>query len=109
MTDPAHPLFGRRFKVLGVCRDSTAASHVMVHYRDGIVLRIPLKATSLAALSCDGPRCKLSLTSIQEVMSLVKECEPCQPPAPRRLPAARRPTKSGPASTRRCGKPSSRS
>jgi hypothetical protein len=109
VTDPAHPLSGRQFKVLSVSRDSTAASHVLVHYRDGIFLRIPLKATSLAALSCPEPRCKLSPTSIQEVLSLVKECEPCQPSAPRRLPAARRPTKSGPASTRRCEKPSSRS
>ncbi len=48
MTDPAHPLFGRRFTVLLISRPPGRPGHVLVAYRDFMRLRIPVQATSLA-------------------------------------------------------------
>jgi hypothetical protein len=72
VTDPAHPLFGRRFTVLSICKSAHGIGSVLVAYRDSIQLRISLPATSLnfapAAL-----RTKLTKEAIQQIISLVKE------------------------------------
>ena len=48
MTDPTHPLFGRRFPVLSISRQPHSPGYVLVVYRDSMRLRIPVPATSLA-------------------------------------------------------------
>lgn len=67
-------------------------AHVFVSYRDDIVLRIPIAATTLSPLGCRTPRSKLSAPAVEEFLALVKEYELC--PAQRKS----KPTKSGPPS-----------
>src|SRR6478735_4951479 len=47
VTDPAHPLHGRRFRLLSASRTVQTAGHVRVEYRPGILLMLPIPATSL--------------------------------------------------------------
>ena len=100
MTDPAHPLYGRQFEVVSTTHQSDG--HVFVRYRDGIVLRLPRAATSLLSLGRDAPRDKLCRSAVEELLSLVKEYEPC--PKARKSP----PAKSGPRSRPKTGKKSSK-
>jgi len=48
VTDPAHPLFGRRFRVLSISHPPQAPGHVVVAYRDFMRLRLPVRATDLS-------------------------------------------------------------
>ena len=49
MTDPTHPLFGRRFPLVSLGNQLTRpTAHVLVGYRASFVLQIPLAATNLA-------------------------------------------------------------
>jgi hypothetical protein len=100
VTDPAHPLYGRKFEIVSAARSPDG--HVLVRYRDGIVLRVPRAATSLLTLGRDAPDGKLSRSAVEEFLSLVKEYELC--PKVRRFPHA----KSGPRSRPKTGKKSSR-
>jgi len=85
VTDPAHPLCGRRFRVHSAARSPDG--HVFVEYRDGIVLRIPRAATSLSTFGQYPVRGKLSRSAIEELLSLVKEYELC--PTPTKSPRAK--------------------
>ena len=77
VTDPAHPLFGRRFQVVSVTRSPRARGHVYVAYRERMLLRIPIPATSLQPVR-RGAATKLTLEAIQEVVTLAGESEdPC--------------------------------
>jgi hypothetical protein len=49
-----------------------------VCYRDGIVLRLPRRVTSLSLFGQDAPRATLSRTAVKEFLSLVKEYESCR-------------------------------
>ena len=75
MTDPTHPLFGRRFPVLSVTRPPGRPGHVLVAYRHGTRLRIPVPATDLAPRAPALPRTKLTRAALLDLLSLVKECE----------------------------------
>jgi hypothetical protein len=69
VTDPTHPLFGRRFQVLSLSTPSNSQRHAFVVYREKMVLRIPLAATNLApppALL----RTKLTSPAVEEFISL---------------------------------------
>src|SRR5262249_38958592 len=46
VTDPTHPLFGRRFQLISIFAPRQASGHVLVAYRQQMVLSIPLLATS---------------------------------------------------------------
>ena len=98
MTDPAHPLYGRQFEILSQARSPDG--HVLVRYRDGIVLRLPRAATSLLSLGQDAPEDKLSRSAVEEFLALVKEYESC-PQTERPAPA-----KSGTRSRPKTGKKS---
>ena len=76
VTDPTHPLFGRRFPVLSVSRQTRNAAVVFVAYRDMMRLRIPVSSTSLAPCHIDPPRTKWTLEAVQEFLSLLTEGEP---------------------------------
>lgn len=98
MTDPSHPLFGRRFRVHSVTGGDTHSARVYVVYRGDQRLMILREATSLSVLERIAPRAKLCTSAVREFLTLVKEYELCQSA----------PAKSGNASHPRCGKKSSR-
>jgi hypothetical protein len=79
VTDPREPLYGKRFRVESVSRSSEDVAHVFVCREDGIVLRVPLRATSLSTLVNHAPRAKLCRQAAQELLDLVKEYELCPP------------------------------
>jgi hypothetical protein len=84
VTDPSHPLFGRRFPVVSISHPPHRPGHVTVAYRDGMRLRIPVPATSLALGSTAPPGTKLTREALLDLLSLLKECEdscPAQPSA----------------------------
>jgi hypothetical protein len=100
VTDPAHPLHGRQFDIVSAARHPDG--HVLVRYRDGILLRLPRAATSLLTLGRHAPCAKLCCSAVQEFLALVREYELC--PKVNRSQRA----KSGPRSRPKIGKKSSR-
>ena len=73
VTDPTHPLFGRRFPVLSVSRQTRDSAVVFVAYRDTMRLRIPVSSTSLAACQVRPLRTKWTREAVRELLSLVTE------------------------------------
>ena len=63
VTDPAHPLFGHRFKLLSVHDTSGSLGHVLVSYRSHMTLRVELSATKLTSLA------------VTELAQLAEQCE----------------------------------
>jgi hypothetical protein len=59
VTDPAHPLYGRTFAVVTSAGTVGAYGQVTVAYRDDILLKIPVVATSLHPTSERLPSSKL--------------------------------------------------
>ena len=81
MTDPTHPLFGRRFTVLSISRQPRDSAVVFVAYRETMRLRIPVSSTSLATCQVRPPRTKWTRDAAQELLSLVTEGDtPCRSP-----------------------------
>jgi hypothetical protein len=79
ITDPAHPLFGRRFEVLSISAPLNSPGHVFVRYHEKMALRIPIIATNLAATR-GLIRTKLTSQAIEQFISLAHQCEVlCQP------------------------------
>jgi hypothetical protein len=77
VTDPAEPLFGKRLLVERVASTPQDVAHVFLRREDGIVLRVPLRATSLSTLVRHAPRAKLCKQAVREFLDLVKEYEQC--------------------------------
>jgi hypothetical protein len=75
VTDPTHPLFGRRFRVVSISHPPRGPGHVIVAYRDGMRLRIPVLATNLVPGNLSLSRSKLTRAALLDLFSLVKECE----------------------------------
>jgi hypothetical protein len=88
VTDPEHPLYGRRFSLLSAATHSGARGYVHVAHCDGTVLSLAVAATSLHPLPCDATRTKLTLEAIHDLLRLAAEGERACPSAP---------AKSGPA------------
>jgi hypothetical protein len=84
VTDPTHPLFGRRFSVLSISHPPHRPGHVLVAYRDFMRLRIPVQATGLAAGTVPRLRTQFTRAALLDLLALLKECEaPCSAhPAP---------------------------
>ena len=78
MTDPTEPLFGKKLRVERVASTPQYVAHVFLQREDGIVLRVPLRATSLSTLVSLAPRAKLCKQAVQEFLDLVKEHEQCE-------------------------------
>lgn len=93
VTDPAAPLFGKRFRLDSRARSTSETAYVFLRREDGVVLRVPRRSTSLSILVGHAPQAKLSPQSVTEFLSLVKEYELC------RHPEKSRPGKSGRRST----------
>src|SRR6266508_1247725 len=81
VTDPTHPLFGRRFPVRSISAPERGGIYVLVLYRDIFTLRIPLSASNLAP-----PRSasftKLTCDSVAHLTTLAEQCEAVCPPDP---------------------------
>lgn len=109
VTDPTEPLFGKRFEILSISRGASWDANVLVKYDDVVVLRVPLRATSLFALVHHGPQSKLSRAAAEEFLSLVKEYELCHNKRKsRRKRSGNRLTNRGKTKSSTNSKPSSR-
>jgi hypothetical protein len=83
VTDPTHPLFGRRFPIVRLCQMPRGEGFVEVLYRQHLRLRIPLNSTDRATLSVPCSRTKLTPDAIRQLIALVTECPSCRkPPRP---------------------------
>lgn len=71
VTDPTHPLFGRRFPLLCRFCPGRGQSHVLVVYREGVYLRLPLACTDLAGSERPTPS-KLTARAVTELVSLAE-------------------------------------
>jgi hypothetical protein len=71
VTDPTHPLFGRRFPLLSMFAPRHSPGHVLVAYRDQLVLSIPLLATNIAPPRSTHPT-KLTSQAVTELISLAE-------------------------------------
>lgn len=69
VTDPTHPLFRRGF-ILVATTGSAVNGHAHVVYRGDIVLKLPIRATSLSAASPCLPVSKLSAAAIRDLIHL---------------------------------------
>jgi hypothetical protein len=104
--DPTHPLFGRRFPVVSRTSSPPGPGHVLVAYRQYMLLRIPVVATSLSA-SLPVVRTKLTAPAIKDLVTLAAQCEVLCPPSPptsglASLPnSKRKSSKNSPRSSRR--------
>jgi len=77
VTDPAEPLFGKCLRVERVASSPQDVAQVFLRRDDGIVLRVPLRATSLSTLVRHAPSAKLCVQAVQEFLDLVMEYERC--------------------------------
>jgi len=98
VTDPFHPLAGRRFRVASrpLSMPGRLGEFVMVFYRPGVLLRIP--AAALGETNT-GQRTKLTGEAISELMSIAQSSDAWPPSTP---------SSSGKASPKRCGRKSPR-
>lgn len=79
MTDPGHPLFGRRFPVHSVTGGDIQTARVYVVYRGDQRLMILREDTNLSVLERTDVRSKLSARVVRDFLALVKEYELCLP------------------------------
>jgi hypothetical protein len=86
VTDPEHPLYGRRFTLLPAVTHSGSGARGYVHvaHRDGTVLPLAVAATSLHPLPRDMIRTKLTLEAIHDLLRLAAEGEHACPSTPAR-------------------------
>ncbi|MGZ3627271.1 MAG: hypothetical protein ACXVDN_06315 [Ktedonobacteraceae bacterium] len=74
VTDPTHPLFGRRFALISVSAPLHGTGFAFVSYREQMVLRLPVAATTLAS-SRPVISTKLTLDAVTELMTIAEDCE----------------------------------
>ncbi len=76
VTDPAHPLFGRRFEILSVHGAPGLAGYVLVSYRGHMHIRIELRSTNLAPSPPPAPPAtKLTSQAVTELARLMRELD----------------------------------
>ncbi len=76
VTDPTHPLFGRRFALLSTRPRPHSVGYIFVAYRNTMVLRLPHAATSLVAAPPESESMtKLTSHAVTELMSFAEQCE----------------------------------
>ena len=74
MTDPTHPLFGRRFQVLSISHPPQRPGHIIVAYRGSLRLRIPVQATDRTPDNASRSRTRFTRYALLELLALLKEC-----------------------------------
>src|SRR5215204_6325868 len=98
VTDPGHPLFGRRFAVVSVSGPrppGRAGGHILVAHSSRVLLKLPLAATSLVPRPPDVGLSKLSVEAVVELIALAEDSEG--------VTCSSGPNASGTAPPRRCG------
>jgi hypothetical protein len=75
VTDPTHPLYGRRFQVLSISHPPQGPGHVVVAYRDSLRLRIPVPATDRTPDNAARSRTKFTRDTLLELLARWKECQ----------------------------------
>ncbi len=98
VTDPGHPLFGRRFAVVSVSgprAPGSAGGHILVAHSSRVLLKLPLAATSLVPRPPDAGLSKLSAEAVAELIALAEDSEG--------VTCSSGPNASGNAPPRRCG------
>src|SRR5215213_356639 len=73
VTDPAHPLHGRRFRLLSASRTVQTAGHAWVEYRPGVLLMLPIPATSLRPAGPHAIPAKLCLEALEDLVATAGE------------------------------------
>ena len=84
VTDPGHPLYGRRFALVSGVAVPGAQRHVHVAYHGDATLRLPVAATSLHPRPSGLAGTKLTLEAVRELLRLAAEGEHACPSAPTR-------------------------
>ena len=74
VTDPTHPLSGRRFQVLSIRHPPQHPGHVIVADRVSMRLRIPVQATNRSSNVASRPRTRFTRDALLELLALLKEC-----------------------------------
>ena len=74
VTDPTHPLFGRRFSVISVSSPLHGPGHALVSYREYMALRLPVASTTLA-VSRPVISTKLTSDAVKELVTIAEDCE----------------------------------
>ncbi len=74
VTDPRHPLFGRRFPVRSIGAPERGATYLFVAYREHMTLRIPLTSTNLIAPRSAIPT-KVTFEAVTDLLTLAEHCE----------------------------------
>jgi hypothetical protein len=69
VTDPAHPLFRREFTLVATT-GSAVNGHAHVVYHGDVLLKLPIRATSLTPASPHVPASKLSPAAIRDLIRL---------------------------------------
>jgi hypothetical protein len=72
VTDPTHPLFGRRFPVLSISSPPNASGYVDVAYREYMTLRIPKHATNLVPV-WSTLQTKLTVAAVKQLICVAEE------------------------------------
>ena len=83
ITDRAHPLHGRRFPLLSASGSLRTAGYVWVEYRPGILLMLPIPATSLQPAAARYITTKLCLEALEDLVALAGESGGACPSSPR--------------------------
>jgi hypothetical protein len=84
VTDPREPLYGKRLQIESVARTDPSIAHVFLRTQDGVVLRVPLRATSLSTLVDHSPRTTLNTDAVVQFLELAKEYALCRATKPRK-------------------------
>jgi hypothetical protein len=87
-------------QVESIARTDPRTAHVFLRSSNGVVLRVPRRATSLSILVDHSPRATLSKDAVVQFLELAKEYALC------RATKTRKSTKSGRRSTNTNGKKS---
>jgi hypothetical protein len=74
VNDPTHPLYRRRFPLISVSSPLHGPGFAFVSYRDNMVLRLPVAATTLAP-SRPVISTKLTPDAIKELLTIAEDCE----------------------------------
>jgi hypothetical protein len=83
VTDPTHPLFGRRFSLLSLSAPLQGEGHVRVAYDQQMTLRIPREATNLGPTRPHS-QTKLTLDALTEFLTLAEQYEVLCPTNPKK-------------------------
>jgi hypothetical protein len=74
--DPAHPLYGRRFRLVSIARGTCSESCARVEWRFGLTLLLPLTVTNLGSRNEQRPTCtKLSIEALGELVAVAEASE----------------------------------